>query len=201
MARFIPIKQMQTLRESARSGDERAKRILAMQLSGTEDFSQLLEEYFAPQPEPEISTEQPAVMEQKATEPVDKALGQETPFEMYLRENEITLDENNRNDVIREFEEMTGNKAGMPEQSEEKPEGPEYEELVKKLMKEESDAVDSYSKAITQVMNCDCLDDTQKRRFIARCKEIRGDEEEHFRELRELLSLSNEQDEEKETKL
>ena len=191
---FIPVDKMKTLREASRSGDERAKKIILMQLSGKEDFGPLLDEYFQPKPETVASTD--VAVEQKATDPVSKATEKETPFEMYLRENEITLDDNNRDNVIREFEEMTGNKVELSEEHEEKQEGPEYEELIKKLMKEESDAVDSYSKGITQIMNCECLDDTQKRRFIARFKEIRGDEEEHFRELKELLSVSASKEEE-----
>lgn len=43
---FIPIDKMKSLREAAKNGDQRARTILTMQMNG-EDFSKLLEEYFA----------------------------------------------------------------------------------------------------------------------------------------------------------
>lgn len=43
---FIPIDKMKSLREAARNGDQRARTILTTQMNG-EDFSELLEEYFA----------------------------------------------------------------------------------------------------------------------------------------------------------
>ena len=63
-------------------------------------------------------------------------------------------------------------------------------------MKEESDAIDSYSKAITRIMNFEELSDNKKRKIISRLKEIRSDEEEHFRELNDLLKIDDSSDEE-----
>lgn len=50
---FIPIDQMRKLREAAKNGDERAKKILRAQLN-KEDYSSDLEAYFNPQPETKI---------------------------------------------------------------------------------------------------------------------------------------------------
>lgn len=44
--RFIPIDKMKSLREAAKNGDTRARKIIIMQMNG-EDFGSLLDEYFA----------------------------------------------------------------------------------------------------------------------------------------------------------
>ena len=44
--RFIPIDKMKSLREAAKNGDSRARKIIIMQMNG-EDFGSLLDEYFA----------------------------------------------------------------------------------------------------------------------------------------------------------
>ena len=44
--RFIPIDKMKSLREAAKNGDSRARKIIIMQMNG-EDFDSLLDEYFA----------------------------------------------------------------------------------------------------------------------------------------------------------
>ena len=43
---YIPFDKMKSLREAAKNGDTRARKIIIMQMNG-EDFSELLEEYFA----------------------------------------------------------------------------------------------------------------------------------------------------------
>lgn len=48
MPRYIPFDKMQKLREAAKNGDERAKKILRAQLEDKEDFSCDLEDYFKP---------------------------------------------------------------------------------------------------------------------------------------------------------
>ena len=195
MARFIPIKQMQALREAARSGDERAKQILAMQLSDTEDFSSLLEKYFAPkQEEANVETDaMPNVVEAKATERTE-----ESPFEMYLRENEITLDDKNREEVIREFEEMTGNKVEMP--TEEKHEEEEIFEEVKEdpfqpLIDDEVEAVEGYNKYLNELLPSDMCE--EKKAFISsRIEKIIDDEKQHIEILKELQHRCSEKEEE-----
>lgn len=62
-----------------------------------------------------------------------------------------------------------------------------FENVIKDLIQDEIDAIDSYSKAITEVMNMPEFNEAQMRRAIARFKEIRQDEEEHVRELNALL--------------
>lgn len=52
---FIPIEKMRALREAARQGDERAKKILRAQLDG-KDYGSDLDAYFAPKPAPVSSS-------------------------------------------------------------------------------------------------------------------------------------------------
>ena len=166
MARFIPIDKIKKLREAARNGDENAKKILNMQLGGEEDYSELLDSYFAPKSEPEQA------------ETVVSGVGEDdVRLNKFLADNQITKDSPEYDQAVKEFYAEVGGEN----------EGNDFEELIKKLLKEESGAIDDYSKAITQVMNAEGIEDNQKRRIIARFKEIRSDEEEHFRELTELL--------------
>lgn len=72
---------------------------------------------------------------------------------------------------------------------EDEAEEPECVGLVKKLLKEELDAIESYSKAITQIMACESLEDGTKRKMISRFEEIKSDENEHYLELKQLLKL------------
>lgn len=191
MAKFIPVQKMKTLREASRNGDDRAKKILEMQLKGTEDFGSLLDEYFAPKPE---QTESAQVEETStgATN-VDKGLQE------FLEFNQINEDSPDYQSYVDDYYKENPkpqNGLGEVEHNEEHNHEHEYEhseceskEQLEKVRKEEVDAVDSYSKAITVVMNDTTVDDNKKRKIISRLKEIRGDEEEHFRELNELLVL------------
>ena len=48
MSRYIPYDKIKKLREAAKNGDERAKRILMAQLDDEQDFSADLDDYFKP---------------------------------------------------------------------------------------------------------------------------------------------------------
>ena len=52
---YIPFEKMKALREAAKSGDERARKIIIMQMNG-EDFGSLLDQYFT-KPEGSNKTE------------------------------------------------------------------------------------------------------------------------------------------------
>ena len=180
MSHFIPRDKIDKLREAARNGDEKAKKILNMQLKGEEDYSQLLDEYFAPKPEP--VEEQPETTVSGVDNEDNKRL------EKFLEDNQITKDSPEYDEAVKEFYAETG---GKPVEGQET-ERDEFEEIIKDLMKEESKAIDDYSKAITQVMNMPEFNEIDMKRAIARFKEIRSDEEEHFRELGELLKKDEE---------
>lgn len=173
MAKFIPIEKMSKLREAAKTGDANAIKILDLQMSGG-DFGELLDNYFQPKP---------AVEEQKSL----PEKGGQSNLEKFLAFNSVTKDSPDYDSFVEDFYKEFPNE--RPHEHKEIQEEPEegFEEWIRKLINEESDAIDSYSKAITKVMNCEALNESKKRRVIARLKEIRSDEEEHFRELGELL--------------
>lgn len=200
--KFIPSEKLSKLREAARNGDELAKKILKMQLDGTEDYSESLESYFAPKPKP---TE---------TEVTGTGEKEDERLEKFLSDNGITKDSPEYDEAVKDFYKEIGAKPGHTDEVEEKaeelgdkitegsaPEGEEterdkFENIIKNLMKEESKAIDDYSKAITEVMNMGGFNEKQMKRAIARFKEIRDDETEHFNELKALLKNDSEEENE-----
>jgi bacterioferritin (cytochrome b1) len=185
MSRFIPIDKLQKLREAARNGDVKAKKILSMQLGGEEDFSEMLDSYFAPPAEPEEVQTKTKVSGVEGTD--------DARLQKFLDDNGITKDSPDYEDAIKEFKIEVGTGVESPVEGQET-ERDKFEEIIKKLMKEESDAIDDYSKAITEVMNMPEFNERQMRLALARFKEIRQDEEEHFKELSELLKSPDEID-------
>lgn len=168
MSRFIPIDKMKKLREAAKTGDERAKKILSTQLGGTEDFSSLMEEYFsAPKVEEQSTGSMP---EQK----------EDAKLEQFLKENGITKESPDYKGFVNDF---------YKENPEEQESECECCLMIKKLLKEELDAIDSYSRAITQTMASEEIEDGEKRKIISRLEEIKSDEVEHHSELTRLLSI------------
>lgn len=176
MARFIPIDKMKKLREASKNGDEKAKKILSMHLGGTEDFSSLMDEYFAA---PQGVTEKPATESDGLTKflefnGIQKGHPEYDSYvEDYYKENPQERDSN------------------VPEQNEE--DG--CCALLEKLLKEETEAINSYSKKITEIMNYPDIEGSKKRKIIARLEEIRSDEQEHFSELSNLLKLCSSEEE------
>lgn len=187
--KFIPISQMSKLREAAKNGDEQARKILDMQMSG-DDFSPLLDEYFQPKPvATEHSVETSSLPEKKPS----------SKLEEFLKFNNVTKDSPEYEDFVNDFYNEFPNEKPKPdmvenpvEQIEEDKDG--FDSIIRDLIKDETDAIDEYSKAITKLMTNEELDEIQKRRIIARLKEIRGDEEEHFHQLNELLKMKGDEE-------
>lgn len=97
--RFIPIDRMKVLREAAKSGDSRAKKILIMQMND-EDFSGLVDEYF----------ETPAIkpIEMSATKPGQPVIEPEPELE-----SERVVDNSDITDErLREFLNLNGVQKG-----------------------------------------------------------------------------------------
>lgn len=184
MSKFIPIDKLKKLREAARTGDERAKKILATQLMGKEDFSPLLDEYFQPKSNP-VATPQVSEAPTGATPTSTSTLPKSSKLQEFLTFNGITKESPEYDGFVEDFYKEN------PNEPREEPEN-ENKELIKKLIKDESDAIESYSKGIIQIMNSTELDEDKKRKIISRFKEIRGDEEMHFKELNELLPILEE---------
>lgn len=93
MSKFIPIKQLQTLRDSAKSGDERAVKILSSFRDG-EDFSALLEEYFS-EPAPNVLDKMEEVGEKATNNALtDVAIEKENPSSLVEFIEALIADEN-----------------------------------------------------------------------------------------------------------
>jgi len=178
--KFIPIDKMKQLREASKNGNDAARKILDMQLGGKDDFSSLLEEFFTPKQEPEIEEEEPDV------EIMDAGL------QTFLTDNKIDKDNPEYQSYVEDY--YRENPRHEHHEHHEEHEDCECIETLKKLMKEELDAIESYSKAITQTMGCEELDDGTKRKIISRLEEIKGDETEHFAELKQLLKNCKHED-------
>lgn len=194
MARFIPIDKMKKLREAAKTGDGNAVKILSMQMSG-EDFSPLLDEFFQPKP---VANEQQVEV---GTSTTSKSLPEKgsSKLEQFLAFNNITKDSPDYDSFVEDFYNEFPNERNKPsmvenpvEQIEEDKDG--FDSIIRDLIKDETDAINEYSKAITKLMNDESLDDLHKKRVIARLKEIRGDEEEHFKQLNELLKANGDEE-------
>lgn len=67
---YIPFDKMKSLREAAKNGDARARKIIIMQMND-EDFGSLLDEYFTKQPKEEkpIATSTPIIEDNDITDP------------------------------------------------------------------------------------------------------------------------------------
>jgi len=181
---FIEKEKFAKLRDAARSGDERAASILDS-FRHDSDISGMMEEYFKP-----VETET-ATIEVKGEEPDRDGMSK---LERFLTDNEVHEGDDNYDDYVKEFYEMFPEEHHEHEHKHEecceKEEDPVVCE-IQKLMKEEVDAIESYSKGITIVMSSN-LPEKMKRRIIARLEEILGDEKEHHSELgKELQSLLN----------
>ena len=187
--KFIPIEKMSKLREAAKNGDDRARKILDMQMSGN-DFSPLLDEYFQPKPvATENSVETSSLPEKKPN----------SKLEEFLKFNNVTKDSPEYEDFVKDFYDEFPNEKPKPdmvenpvEKIEEDKDG--FDSIIRDLIKDETDAIDEYSKAITKLMTNEELDEIQKRRIIARLKEIRSDEEQHFHQLNELLKMKGDEE-------
>lgn len=188
--KFIPIEKMSKLREAAKNGDVSARKILDMQMSGG-DFGSLLDEYFQPKPVQEVP-----VKGNLETQSLPK---EKSNLDKFLEFNNVTKDSPDYESFVEDFYKEFPNekpREGLVENPVEQIEDDKdgFDSIIRDLIKDETDAIDEYSKAITKLMSNEHLDEIQKRRVIARLKEIRGDEEEHFHQLNELLKMNGDEE-------
>lgn len=173
MSRFIPIDKIKQLRESAKMGDLRAQKILDMQLAGTEDFGSLMNDYFAPKAE-----EGNTVIEEKPA----TASKEETPYEIYLRENELEDSE----DMRKEFSEATGQDAisNSPLIKE------ECENCIDftKLIEDEQEAITGYVEFLNNLLASN-IDESKKALINQRITKIIEDEKQHIDILNSLKNI------------
>ena len=99
---FIPIDKMRQLREAAKQGDERAKKILRAQLDGS-DYGADLDAYFAPKPEAKPAQGQ---FSMPAKEPGEMPKGVGTgnaQLDEWLRSNGIHETDEDYEDALNEY--------------------------------------------------------------------------------------------------
>lgn len=210
---YIPYDKIKSLREAAKKGDQRARKILIMQMDGN-DFSSLLEEYFSAPQEPErmeVGQSGPS-MEKPATEPTQEFSepAQDPKLEAFLRYNGVKKGDVDYDETVeayyKEFPKARPH-ADKPEQinipndddghsiygEDDEPidDGPvatdeEEKSFIDALIEDEIEAIDSYNKAIMEVMNLEQQSDTVRKGLIADFEEIKKDEIEHLEKLRRI---------------
>ena len=192
---YIPFDKMKLLREAARNGDERAKKILMLQADG-QDFSSLLEEHFAPHQEKPV-IEHTGVSDEKLKKFLDYNGVKEgdpeyeSTVEAYYKEFPKA-----RPQETQEPQEDDNYSIYDKEEDEEIEENIQDECFVDPLIRDEVEAIEAYNKAIMKVINCDDRTEAVKKGLMADLEEIRKDEIDHLDKLKRIReSLSKKEPE------
>ena len=203
---YIPFEKMKALREAAKSGDERARKIIIMQMNG-EDFGSLLDQYFT-KPEESNKTEDHSdttedsklnkFLEYNGVKKGD--MDYDSTVEAYYKEfpkerkhdtfetKATESDSDNTSIYGEEDEPIEDDQFGKEKQLSMHHEL--EEDIFSKLMGEEIDAIRSYGDAILKIMSCEKFNDNEKKGIIEKLEEIRRDEQEHWSELKHLKEIS-----------
>lgn len=206
---YIPFEKMKTLREAAKSGDERARKIIIMQMNG-EDFGSLLDQYFeAPNKTEEVinkgtysdTTEDSKLNKFLEYNGVKKGdMDYDSTVEAYYKEfpkerkhdtfeTKATESDSDNTSIYGEEDEPIEDDQFTKEKQLSMHHGLE-EDIFSKLMGEEIDAIRSYGDAILKIMSCEKYNDNEKKGIIEKLEEIRRDEQEHWSELKHLKEIS-----------
>lgn len=198
--RFIPIDKMKALREAARNGDERAKKILNMQMND-EDFSSLLEEQFSTP-----KTEEKEILVKENNSPDDK-------LQNFLKYNNVKEGDEDYESTVEAFykefpkarpvaeaKATDGDDIELPNEEddtsiygeEDEPindENPVQEDktFIDDLIQDEYEAIEQYNKAISEILKLD-EGDSLKKGLITDLEEIRRDEFDHVEKLKRMKS-------------
>lgn len=210
---YIPFEKMKALREAAKNGDERARKIIIMQMNG-EDFGSLLDQYFT---KPEESNKPEDHSDTTEDSKLNKFLeyngvkkgdmDYDSTVEAYYKEfpkerqhgtfetKATESDSDNTSIYGEEDEPIEDDQFAKEKQLAKEKElssmhhGLE-EDIFSKLMGEEIDAIRSYGDAILKIMSCEKYNDNEKKGIIEKLEEIRRDEQEHWSELKHLKEIS-----------
>jgi len=174
---FIEIEKMKKLREAAKNGDERAKKILQAQLK-KEDYTSDLDAFFAPHPETKVvqNGNPGSATEAKAT----KGTGNPR-LDAFLADNGIMEGdpdyEDAVNDYYNEFPEDMPEDYGQ-EKSESEPEAnpvqeAKMEEAAQDLGKMLLDAIQECDKEMLEIMQDDSIDGNAKKGAMVSLQEIK----------------------------
>ena len=182
MARFIPIDKMKQLREAAKNGDERARKILHAQLNGS-DFSADLDSYFAPKPEPQaepvqVSTEQAAEL----GSPESKKL---SGLEQFLADNEITKDSPEYDDFVKDYY-FEHPDEEHEEIHEEEPDVDEELDLTKDIAQQLIQVISACDQTLVMILNNDDIEDTTKKGAMTTLQEIKNSVLDNFDKIKKV---------------
>lgn len=200
---YIPFEKMKSLREAAKNGDERARKIIIMQMNG-EDFGSLLDQYFEVPNKPEDhsdTTEDSKLNKFLEYNGVKKGdMDYDSTVEAYYKEfpkerhhdtfeTKATESDSDNTSIYGEEDEPIEDDQFGKEKQLSMHHGLE-EDIFSKLMGEEIDAIRSYGDAILKIMSCEKYNDNEKKGIIEKLEEIRRDEQEHWSELKHLKEIS-----------
>lgn len=192
--RFIPIDKMKILREAARNGDERAKKILNMQMND-EDFSSLLEEQFSTP-----KTEDKGILVKESNLPDDK-------LQKFLKYNNVKEGDEDYESTVEAFykefpkarpvaeaKATDGDDIELPNDEDNTSIYGEDDEPIQEdksfiddLIQDEYEAIEQYNKAISEILKLD-EGDSLKKGLITDLEEIRRDEFDHVEKLKRMKS-------------
>lgn len=206
---YIPFEKMKALREAAKSGDERARKIIIMQMNG-EDFGSLLDQYFEVPNKTEEVVNKETYSDTNEDSKLNKFLeyngvkkgdmDYDSTVEAYYKEfpkerkhdtfetKATESDSDNTSIYGEEDEPIEDDQFGKEKQLSMHHEL--EEDIFSKLMGEEIDAIRSYGDAILKIMSCEKFNDNEKKGIIEKLEEIRRDEQEHWSELKHLKEIS-----------
>lgn len=188
MAKFIPIDKMKSLREASKKGDERAIKILRMQLEDKEDFSPLLDEYFKPVP-----TQAPIEKDNNIKqEPKSDRLKQ------FLEDNGIKEGDERYSEYVEDYyREFPNERANTEQVVEEKHD--EEPNMLDDLIKTEAECIAKYLDIIVKILDLE-ESDTVKKGLMSEIEDIKKDKIEHLEKLRRMKESLKKKEEKQELK-
>lgn len=207
---YIPFEKMKSLREAAKSGDERARKIIIMQMNG-EDFGSLLDQYFEVPNKTEEAVNKGTYSDTTEDSKLNKFLeyngvkkgdmDYDSTVEAYYKEfpkerkhdtfeTKATESDSDNTSIYGEEDEPIEDDQFAKEKELSSMHHELEEDIFSKLMGEEIDAIRSYGDAILKIMSCEKFNDNEKKGIIEKLEEIRRDEQEHWSELKHLKEIS-----------
>lgn len=168
---FIPIEKIKKLREAARNGDERAKKILRAQLDGS-DYGADLDAYFAPKPEP-AEHSMPAV--EPGEMPKKVHIHNNPQLEEWLRSNGIKDTDEDYEEALDEYYNEYPDQRPDPseELEEEIPQAQEEIDLTKDIASSIFEAIKKCDETNLTIMQNNDLDPAAKKGAMTTVQEIK----------------------------
>lgn len=168
---FIPIDKMRQLREAAKQGDERAKKILRAQLNGS-DYGSDLDAYFAPKPE---AKPLPASEQGTFSMPAQEHKPLNNPqLEEWLRSNGIKETDEDYEEALDEY--YNEYPEQRPEPSEEQGQMPQAQaevDLTKDIATSIFEAIKKCDETNMTLMQNNELDSAKKKGAMTTIQEIK----------------------------